>query len=232
MSARIAALVSGRGSNLHALVEYLASHDGDGSRVALVVSDRPSAPALTLARQLGLRAVVVGDAAPADTLAAALHASAIDLVVLGGYLKLVPAEVVRAYRGRMVNVHPALLPAFGGKGMYGDRVHRAVLASGARVSGATVHFVDEAYDRGAIIAQWPVLVFADDTEASLADRVLRVEHLLLPRAVCAVASGRITLGDDNRVHEVTGGGTPPEAFTLVSRESDSVAHAIDSVLAR
>jgi folate-dependent phosphoribosylglycinamide formyltransferase PurN len=98
----------------------------------------------------------------------------------------------------MLNVHPSLLPAFGGPGMYGRRVHAAVLAAGARVSGATVHFVDEAYDRGAIAAQWPVPVFADDTPESLAARVLRVEHALLPPTVAAVGAGRLALGADGR----------------------------------
>jgi folate-dependent phosphoribosylglycinamide formyltransferase PurN len=99
----------------------------------------------------------------------------------------------------MVNVHPALLPAFGGPGMYGARVHRAVLAAGVRLSGPTVHFVDDLYDNGAIIAQWPVPVSADDTEESLASRVLYAEHRLLPRVVHALAIDRIHLTPDRRV---------------------------------
>jgi phosphoribosylglycinamide formyltransferase 1 len=110
-----------------------------------------------------------------------------DLVVLAGYLKLVPGDVVSAFRGRMVNVHPALLPAFGGEGMYGRRVHEAVLASGARVSGPTVHLVGEEYDRGPILAQWPVPVDPNDTVESLAARVLAAEHRLLPAVVLALA---------------------------------------------
>ena len=105
------------------------------------------------------------------------------LVVLAGYLKRVPADVVARFRWRVINIHPALLPGFGGHGMYGRRVHEAVLASGARVSGATVHYVDEEFDRGPIIAQWPVPVRADDTPESLAARVLEVEHRLLPVVV-------------------------------------------------
>jgi folate-dependent phosphoribosylglycinamide formyltransferase PurN len=110
---------------------------------------------------------------------------AIRLVVLAGYLKKVPDEVVAAFRGRMLNIHPALLPAFGGPGMYGRRVHEAVLASGATVSGATVHLVDEHYDHGAIVAQESVPVRPGDTPESLAARVLEVEHRLLPAAVRA-----------------------------------------------
>jgi folate-dependent phosphoribosylglycinamide formyltransferase PurN len=99
----------------------------------------------------------------------------------------------------MLNVHPALLPAFGGAGMYGVRVHRAVIEAGVRVSGATVHFVDEVFDRGPIIAQWPVPVAAGDTAESLAARVLCVEHVLYPRIVTAVAAGRVQLDADGRV---------------------------------
>jgi folate-dependent phosphoribosylglycinamide formyltransferase PurN len=112
----------------------------------------------------------------------------VDLVVLAGYLKLVPSDVIAHFRGRIINVHPALLPAFGGKGMYGRRVHEAVLASGARESGATVHLVDEAYDRGAILGQARVPVLPGDDPERLAARVLQVEHRLLPAAVLAAAA--------------------------------------------
>jgi len=111
-------------------------------------------------------------------------------VALAGYLKLLPKELMAEYPSRVLNIHPALLPSFGGPGMYGERVHKAVLLAGARVSGATVHYVDEEYDHGAILAQWPVPVLADDSVRSLADRVLKVEHVLYPRVIDAVASGR------------------------------------------
>ena len=111
-----------------------------------------------------------------------------DLVVLAGYLKLVPAPVIARFRDRILNIHPALLPSFGGKGMYGLRVHEAVLASGARESGATVHLVDEAYDRGAVLGQARVPVLPDDTPDRLAARVLEIEHRLLPAAVLAAAA--------------------------------------------
>ena len=110
-----------------------------------------------------------------------------DLVVLAGYLKLLPAPVVRRFRQRAINIHPALLPAFGGPGMYGHRVHEAVLASGATESGVTVHYVDEQFDRGPIIAQRTVPVLPDDTADSLAHRVLAVEHELLPEVVLDLA---------------------------------------------
>ena len=120
-------------------------------------------------------------------------------MVLAGYLRLVPPVVVRRWRGRLVNIHPALLPSFGGHGMYGHHVHDAVVASGVRVSGATVHFVDERFDRGPIIAQWPVPVPPGDTAAALAARVLAVEHRIYPWCVAALARGEVRLGDDGRV---------------------------------
>jgi len=111
----------------------------------------------------------------------------VDLIVLAGYLKLVPPAVIAAYRDRIINIHPALLPSFGGPGMYGLRVHQAVLASGVKVSGCTVHLVDEEYDRGPILAQSRVPVLPGDTAETLAARVLEAEHRLLPAVVRAAA---------------------------------------------
>jgi folate-dependent phosphoribosylglycinamide formyltransferase PurN len=121
---------------------------------------------------------------PAELVTAVADAG---LAVLAGYLRRVPAKAVAQYRHRMINIHPALLPAFGGPGMYGHRVHEQVLASGVTFSGATVHYVDEEFDHGPIIAQWPVPVRADDTPDALAARVLAVEHRLLPLVVTALA---------------------------------------------
>ena len=118
---------------------------------------------------------------------AALEFADIDLIALAGYLRLVPAAVLKRYPDRIVNIHPALLPKHGGKGMYGSNVHRAVLAAGESVSGATVHYVNENYDEGRIIAQREVPVLPDDTPESLAARVLAVEHLLYPDALEQVA---------------------------------------------
>jgi phosphoribosylglycinamide formyltransferase-1 len=229
MMSRIAVLVSGRGSNLQALHAYLER--AGGAQVVLVVSDRASSGALACARDRGVTAATLdsqGD--DANAILELLDAARTDLVVLAGYLRLVPPEVVRAYRGRMVNVHPALLPAFGGPGMYGARVHRAVLDAGVRVSGPTVHFVDEVYDRGAVIAQWPVPVFSDDTDAALAARVLRAEHLLLPRVVHLVASGRITLDDDGRVRATHAVPRDRAAFLFATPEEDALAESMASAL--
>lgn len=187
--ARVAVFVSGGGSNLQALIDRFHADPAAPARVALVVAGRAGIGALERAARAGVDAVVVPEGAVADAgwLLEELERHAVDLVVLAGYLRLVPGEVVQRYGGRMLNIHPALLPAFGGAGMYGMRVHRAVLESGARVSGATVHLVDERYDTGAIVAQWPVPVLADDTPERLAARVLAVEHRLLPLVVEAFA---------------------------------------------
>ena len=192
--ARIAVLASGGGTNLQALIDRFHGGASDAARVELVVGSRAGIGALERAERAGiaarvLDARVLGADAFRDALAAALEAHRIDLVVLAGWLQLVPREVVARYHGRMVNVHPALLPAFGGRGMYGMRVHQAVVAAGVRVSGATVHLVDERYDEGAIVAQWPVPVLPGDTAQTLAARVLAVEHRILPLAVEALARG-------------------------------------------
>ena len=186
---RVAVLVSGGGTNLQALLDAL--HDSPLARVARVISNRPDAGALDRARRADppVPAIVLRD--PND--AAELHSALGDaqLVVLAGYLKLIPASVVARFRGRMINIHPALLPDFGGPGMYGHRVHKAVLASGAKESGATIHFVDENFDRGAIIAQEKVPVKKDDDAGTLAARVLEAEHRLLTKVVLELA-GRIS----------------------------------------
>ena len=202
---RIAVLASGGGSNFHAICEHFATRGDDPSRfIRVVASDRAQAGALERARARGIEALHLDAAAREDGLADLLRARSIDLVVLAGYLRMIPDAVTTAWRGRIVNVHPALLPAFGGHGMYGRRVHEAVLAQGARVSGATVHFVDAQYDQGPIIAQWPVPVYAVDTPEVLAQRVLEVEHQLYPRVVDLLAHGRITLTDRGTVEGLEG----------------------------
>jgi formyltetrahydrofolate-dependent phosphoribosylglycinamide formyltransferase len=230
MRSRIAVFASGGGSNLQSIVDHFDRlGERRGGDVVLVASDRADAGSLERARRRGISAATL--ATPRNPIGANILAlldeHSVDLVALAGYLQLVPAEVVRRYAGRMVNVHPALLPAFGGPGMYGRRVHQSVLAAGATVSGATVHFVDEIYDHGRIIAQWPVPVLAGDDAASLAARVLRVEHALYPRVLDAIAAGRITVSSVPifGAHVVKNA-----AFVLSSRDEACLGEVIDSAL--
>ncbi|MGW8268491.1 MAG: phosphoribosylglycinamide formyltransferase [Longimicrobiales bacterium] len=197
MSISIAVFASGGGSNFQSLLDH-ESEEGYG-RICLLLSDRSDAGALDRARLAGVPSKVIPvkgrpqEEVGEETLGV-LEGYGIDVILLAGYLRLIPPSVVRAFRRRILNIHPALLPAFGGKGMWGHRVHEAVLASGASFSGPTIHFVDEEYDTGSILAQWPVPVLAGDTADTLAARVLAVEHILYPLVVehlCrAVLEGR------------------------------------------
>lgn len=206
-------LASGGGSNLQAIHDDLGARAHEApATLALVVSDRISAGALTRAADWQVPAVHL----PKErnhALGELLAEHDITHIALAGYLRLIPADVVRAFHGRMLNVHPALLPAFGGPGMYGQRVHDAVLRAGARITGPTVHFVSEHFDEGAIIAQWPVPVRSDDSAASLAARVLAVEHRVYPWCIAAVTAGQISLGADGTVQ-----GRPAYDFDLFAPE--------------
>jgi len=232
MSTRLAVLASGRGTNLRALHEFLMRGErSDFARLALVLSDHAEAGALAYARERDIAAVAIeGGTLGGDRLLAQLRSHRIDLVVLAGYMRLVPEVVVGVYRGRIVNVHPALLPAFGGRGMYRSRVHAAVIAAGSRVSGATVHFVDERYDHGAIIAQWPVPVLSADTPQALAARVLRVEHALYPPAILAVAQSRISLDASGRATHMHLPKLDDAAFVLDSLDDAALRDAIGIAL--
>jgi phosphoribosylglycinamide formyltransferase-1 len=194
---KIAVLASGSGTNLQALLDRFNGVPDSSARVSRVIASRAGIGALARAEVAGVPGAVLpaGDAGTGlqAALFAELDVAEADLVVLAGFLKLIPVPVVSAYRGRMINIHPALLPAFGGPGMFGRHVHEAVLRSGARVTGVTVHFVDEEYDHGAIIAQWPVPVLSGDDAESLAARVLEVEHRVLPAVVLGFAEGAFEL---------------------------------------
>ena len=211
---RIAVFASGGGTNLQAILDHFAGPASDVARVALVISDRADAGALERARDAGVSTEVIpvtgrtATEVARDSLAA-LERAGVGLIALAGYLRLVPAEVVRAYRDRILNIHPSLLSAFGGKGMYGLRIHRAVIEAGCRVSGLTVHIVDEAYDRGPILVQWPVPVLEGDTPEALGARVLRVEHRIYPLVLEAAA-------------RAAGGGEPVRPFRL----PDDVAYSL------
>jgi len=197
-------MASGGGTNLQKLLDAFPDDDDSPApaRVVLVVTDRPGVGALERAGRAGVNTAVVppSDYADQESFGCKLNelfaGGEVELVVLAGYLKMVPPGVVAAYSNRMINIHPALLPSFGGKGMYGRRVHESVLASGAKISGPTVHFVNEQYDRGPIIAQRAVPVYHDDTPETLADRVLEQEHEILPEVVELIATGRVEVSGD------------------------------------
>jgi len=168
--------------------------------LALCVSDRANAGALERAQRHEIpTAVIAPDAGDASDFSRAvldvLRTHDVTFVALAGYLRKIPAAVVEAYRGRMVNIHPSLLPAFGGKGMYGMNVHRAVVEYGVHWTGATVHLVDEEYDHGPVVLQQPVPVYAHDSPDDVAARVLRVEHRLYPAALRYFAAGRVRIDD-------------------------------------
>jgi formyltetrahydrofolate-dependent phosphoribosylglycinamide formyltransferase len=183
MSVPAAVFASGGGSNFQSLINR-QSVESPG-RILLLVSDRPEAGALHRAQASGVATrIIAAKGRPLDEVGEetlqVLGEFGIEVILLAGYVRLIPPSVVRAFPRRILNIHPALLPSFGGKGMWGHHVHEAVLASGASFSGPTIHFVDEEYDTGSILAQWPVPVLAEDTPDTLAARVLAVEHLLYP----------------------------------------------------
>ena len=188
----IAVFVSGTGSNLRAIHDAIEQGTLD-ARICLVLASRPDAPALEWASRQNIpTAVAARDSTDAATaMLAPLGTYNADFIALAGFLRRVPAAVVREFRHRMLNIHPALLPSFGGSGMYGRHVHEAVLSAGVKVSGATVHVVDEEYDRGPIVMQQCVPVLEDDTVSTLAARVLEVEHRLFSQALQLFAENRV-----------------------------------------
>ncbi|KAL1204987.1 Phosphoribosylglycinamide formyltransferase [Cardamine amara subsp. amara] len=199
---KLAVFVSGGGSNFKKIHEgcSVGSVKGD---VVLLVTNKKDCGGAEYARSNGIPVLVFPKAKrePCDGLSSTelvgvLREYGVDFVLLAGYLKLIPVELVQAFPKRILNIHPALLPAFGGKGLYGMRVHKAVLASGARYSGPTIHFVDEEYDTGRILAQSAVCVIANDTPEELAQRVLHEEHKLYVEVVAAICEERIKWRED------------------------------------
>lgn len=187
----VAVLASGSGSNLQAILDHIAGLGArSAARVVVVASDRPQAGALAKARAANVEAVVLRDREPESSeILDLLNAHHVDMVALAGYLRLIPSAVVDRYAGCMINVHPALLPKHGGPGMYGLRVHQAVLNAKETISGPTVHLVTHEYDSGPVLAQWVVGVLPEDDATALAARVLVAEHALYPRVLQAVAAG-------------------------------------------
>jgi phosphoribosylglycinamide formyltransferase-1 len=202
---RVAILASGRGSNFDALAAA-ARDPGYPARVVLLASDRADAAVIPKARSVGVEVHVFDPGTPRGpwtpeavaALIGVLRARRIDAICLAGFMRILPAEVVRMWSGRILNVHPSLLPSFPG-----TRAHRQALRAGAKVSGCTVHLVDEGVDTGPIVMQAAVPVLPDDDEDTLAARVLEREHEIYPAALRALAEGRITV--DGRVARVRAG---------------------------
>ena len=196
MAIKLAVLLSGNGTTLQNILDRSAAGDLDAT-VVCVLASREKAYGLERARAAGIPAIAVPRKDFEDTEAfgraiwSAVNEYAPDLVVLAGFMNLLP--IPEAYAGRIMNVHPALIPAFSGQGMYGDKVYQAVLDYGVKTTGVTVHFVNDEYDRGPVIAQSPVPVMEDDTVETLAARVQEEERKLYPAAIQLYAEGRLKI---------------------------------------
>lgn len=195
---------SGRGSNFQAILDAIHRGALPETRICLVISNNSDAGILSIARANSLPAIHLSrkqfdsEDALVNAQMAELQSHDVNCIVLAGYMKKLHPRIISAYPNRILNIHPALLPAFGGQGMYGMRVHEAVIASGEQYSGATVHLVDEEYDHGAIVLQHRVKVDANDTPESLAAKVLELEHALYPEALRLIAEGKIPVGTSRR----------------------------------
>ncbi|XP_074588520.1 phosphoribosylglycinamide formyltransferase, chloroplastic [Curcuma longa] len=198
---RLAVFVSGGGSNFRSIHEAIKGKLVHGD-IAVLVTDKPGCGGAKYARDNQISVVVYprlkssSDGVSTSDLIAILRNYEVDYILLAGFLKLIPVELVRQFPKSIVNIHPSLLPAFGGKGFYGMKVHKAVIESGARYSGPTIHFVDENYDTGRTLAQRVVPVLADDSVEDLAARVLEQEHKLYVEVVSALCDDRIVWRED------------------------------------
>ena len=191
---RLAVFASGRGSNLQAIYNSIVSGSLHGVELALVVSNNSNSGALAFAKDWNVKGVHLSllkcgndEGLLESEMLYVLENAKIDLIALAGYMKKLPGGVLKKYKGRIVNVHPALLPEFGGAGMYGLNVHRAVIEAAKKTSGATVHIVEGEYDSGAILLQRSCEVLENDTPESLASRVTAIEHIILPQAIQIIA---------------------------------------------
>jgi len=195
---KITVFASGRGSNFKAILDNIKNKILAG-QIVCVISNRQSSGTLETAREEKIPAFHITDRQFAtaeeyeDSLLKILKDHKTELVVLAGYMKLVPACIIRAFKNRILNIHPALLPSFGGQGMYGHHVHEAVLKYGCKISGATVHLIDEEYDTGPPVIQVCVPVLEDDTPDSLAERVLKIEHKIYSQAIQLFAENRVVI---------------------------------------
>ena len=185
----IGVLISGGGTNLQAIIDETKS-GGINGKVKLVISNKEDAYGLERARLSKIKAVYETDE---DKIIGLLKENNIDLIVLAGYLKIITPKFVDEFRNKIINIHPSLIPSFCGKGYYGEKVHQGVIDYGAKVTGATVHFVDEGADTGAIIMQETVNVQQDDDAKSLAKRVLEVEHRILKESIRLFCENKLSI---------------------------------------
>ena len=204
---RVAVCVSGGGTNLQAIIDALRSGKIVDTKIVKVISNNPGARALIRAAEAGIEGICVSPKTYESrekfnqALLEALDAAEPDLIVLAGFMVAVPACVISAYRGRIINIHPALIPSFCGKGYYGLHVHEKVLERGVKLTGATVHFVDEDLDHGPILLQKAVEVRENDTPQILQRRVMEeAEWILLPRAISLIAQGRVSIDENGITH--------------------------------
>ena len=195
----LALFVSGTGSNARVIIDRFQAHPEYGITVKLVVSNKATAKALTMATERGVPTLVLERKRFRETeeLISQLTYFGVDFIALAGFLWLIPTYLVKAFPSRIVNIHPALLPSYGGKGMYGANVHRAVKANGEEESGITIHYVSERYDEGAIIYQAATRLESTDTPADIATRVLRLEHANYWRVLRGLAGGEALWSDVN-----------------------------------
>ena len=184
----IAVLVSGGGSNMQAIIDNIKKGTLNNCEIKYVISSREDAFALKRAEKEGIRSEVVKEQ---DAIVKTLVENDIDIVVLAGYMKILPKALIERYEGRIINIHPSLIPKYCGKGFYGKRVHQAVIDGKETESGATCHLVDEGVDTGKILIQEKVEVLPNDTADSLAERVLEVEHRILSEGIRKVISGMV-----------------------------------------
>lgn len=197
---KIAVFVSGRGSNLNAILNYPDLNNK--VEVAAVVSDKIDCKAYEIAKEFGIKTFTIGAGIGRinqNEITSTLKKLGVSFIVLAGYLKLIPNDLIENFKNKIINIHPALLPSFGGKGMYGMNVHRAVFDSSSKVSGATVHLVDNTYDTGKIVAQRCVDISEVKSPEEIAERVLKIEHQLLPEVVKAFSEDRVKIQSDRVV---------------------------------
>lgn len=199
---KLTVLVSGGGTNLQAIIDRIADGSIHGAEIVRVISNNPGVYALERAQRAGIPSQVLSPKDFAsreefnDALLAAIQASGADLVVLAGCLVAIPPQVVKAYPNRIINIHPALIPSFCGKGFYGLHVHEKVLERGVKVTGATVHFVDEDLDHGKILLQKAVEIPDGITPRELQQKVMKeAEWIILPKAIDMIAGGQIPIGE-------------------------------------